>query len=207
MPCYRRSSLWCRVAVLGWPDRRLRRRPRTSSSSGAGLSHRALCAQRHAVRQRLADYLKMINARDGGINGVKLTLRGMRDRLRHRPRRRVLRAPEEQGPDRRAASSAVHRHHLRADREGTGRQDPAAHHGLRPRRRRDGARVHLELPAHGHLLDAGGHDVQYIAKQEGGFDKLKGKKIALVYHDSPVRQGADPAASGAGEAARLRARR
>ncbi len=27
--------------------------------------------------------------------------------------------------------------------------------------------------------------VQTIAKKEGGFDKLKGKKIALVYHDSP----------------------
>ena len=29
------------------------------------------------------DYLKLVNAR-GGINGVKLSLRGMRDRLRHR---------------------------------------------------------------------------------------------------------------------------
>jgi branched-chain amino acid transport system substrate-binding protein len=27
--------------------------------------------------------------------------------------------------------------------------------------------------------------VQYVAMQEGGYDKLKGKKIALVYHDSP----------------------
>lgn len=27
--------------------------------------------------------------------------------------------------------------------------------------------------------------IQHIAKKEGGFDKLKGKKITLVYHDSP----------------------
>ena len=27
--------------------------------------------------------------------------------------------------------------------------------------------------------------VQHIGKKEGGLDKLKGKKIALVYHDSP----------------------
>lgn len=27
--------------------------------------------------------------------------------------------------------------------------------------------------------------IQHIAKKEGGYDKLKGKKIALVYHDSP----------------------
>ena len=26
--------------------------------------------------------------------------------------------------------------------------------------------------------------VNYIAQREGGFDKLKGKKIATVYHDS-----------------------
>jgi branched-chain amino acid transport system substrate-binding protein len=27
--------------------------------------------------------------------------------------------------------------------------------------------------------------IQYVALQEGGYDKLKGKKIALVYHESP----------------------
>jgi hypothetical protein len=27
--------------------------------------------------------------------------------------------------------------------------------------------------------------VQTIAKKEGGLDKLKGKKVTLVYHDSP----------------------
>jgi branched-chain amino acid transport system substrate-binding protein len=34
--------------------------------------------------------------------------------------------------------------------------------------------------------------IQHIAKKEGGFDKLKGKKIALVYHDSPF--GKEPIA-------------
>ncbi len=34
--------------------------------------------------------------------------------------------------------------------------------------------------------------VQHIAKLNGGFDKLKGKKIALVYHDSPY--GKEPIA-------------
>ena len=34
--------------------------------------------------------------------------------------------------------------------------------------------------------------VQHVAKKEGGFDKLKGKKIALVYHDSPY--GKEPIA-------------
>ena len=35
----------------------------------------------------------MLNERDGGIGGVKLGDRGMRDRLRHQEGRRVLRAP------------------------------------------------------------------------------------------------------------------
>ncbi|MDP1957784.1 MAG: ABC transporter substrate-binding protein, partial [Rhodocyclaceae bacterium] len=34
--------------------------------------------------------------------------------------------------------------------------------------------------------------IQHIAKKEGGFDKLKGKKITLVYHDSPY--GKEPIA-------------
>ena len=67
----------------------------------------------------VADYWMLLNERDGGINGVKLVCRGMRDRLRHRQGRRVLRASEGQGPDRRRLLlAAVDRHHLRADREG-----------------------------------------------------------------------------------------
>ena len=34
--------------------------------------------------------------------------------------------------------------------------------------------------------------IQHLAKKEGGFEKLKGKKIALVYHDSPY--GKEPIA-------------
>src|SRR4029434_586462 len=34
--------------------------------------------------------------------------------------------------------------------------------------------------------------VQHVGKKEGGLDKLKGKKIALVYHDSPY--GKEPIA-------------
>jgi branched-chain amino acid transport system substrate-binding protein len=34
--------------------------------------------------------------------------------------------------------------------------------------------------------------IQHIAKKEGGFDKLKGKKFALVYHDSPYGKEAIP---------------
>ena len=39
--------------------------------------------------------------------------------------------------------------------------------------------------------------IQHIAKKEGGFDKLKGKKIALRLSRLALRQGADRAARGA----------
>ena len=45
-------------------------------------------------------------------------------------------------------------------------------------------RVQVELPC-GHLLGRADTIIQHIGKKEGGLDKLKGKKIALVYHDSP----------------------
>ena len=36
------------------------------------------------------DYLKLLNARDGGINGVKVSVGRVRDQIRHQDRRRVL---------------------------------------------------------------------------------------------------------------------
>jgi branched-chain amino acid transport system substrate-binding protein len=65
---------------------------------------------------------------------------------------------------------------------GYGRSESAGRHDLQ-----------VELPLGGHLL-AGRRRalVQHIGKKEGGLDKLKGKKIALVYHDSPY--GKEPIA-------------
>ncbi len=136
------------------------------------------------------DYLKLMNAQ-GGVNGVKLRLRGVRVRLRHRPRRRVLRAPQGQGRHR--VPAAVHRHDLRAHRQGAGRQDSADHRRLRPQRVAGRLGVHLELPAAGYLL--GRRRRRHPAHRQArwaGCDKLKGKKIALVLSRQPLRQGADP---------------
>jgi branched-chain amino acid transport system substrate-binding protein len=48
------------------------------------------------------------------------------------------------------------------------------------------------FPLGGTYWDAADMLVQHIGKKEGGLDKLKGKKIALVYHDSPY--GKEPIA-------------
>ena len=56
----------------------------------------------------------------------------------------------------------------------------------------DGMVFKWNFPLTGTYWDAADVLVQHIAKKEGGFDKLKGKKIALVYHDSPY--GKEPIA-------------
>ena len=49
----------------------------------------------------------------------------------------------------------------------------------------DGMVFKWNFPLTGTYWDAADILLQHIAKKDGGWDKLKGKKIALVYHDSP----------------------
>ena len=66
-------------------------------------------------------------------------------------------------------------------------------HGLRPRPTRATAAVfQWNFPLLGTYWTAADIILQHIAKKEGGWDKLKGKKIALVYHNSPY--GKEPIA-------------
>ena len=149
----------------------------------------------------------MVNARDGGINGVKITFeecetgyatdRGVEcyERLKGKgPTGATLFQP------------AVDRHHLRADRArrrptrsrwspmGYGRADS-----------RDGAVFPWNFPLLGTYWAAA--DVaDPVRRQEGGrLDKLKGKKIALVYHDSPYGKEPIPLLEELRQDARLRA--
>src|SRR5216683_2490742 len=57
---------------------------------------------------------------------------------------------------------------------------------------RDGSVFQWNFPLLGTYWSAADIILQHIAKKEGGFDKLKGKKIALIYHDSPY--GKEPIA-------------
>jgi branched-chain amino acid transport system substrate-binding protein len=49
----------------------------------------------------------------------------------------------------------------------------------------DGMAFKWNFPIMGSYWTGADIILQHIAKKEGGWDKLKGKKIALVYHDSP----------------------
>jgi branched-chain amino acid transport system substrate-binding protein len=130
------------------------------------------------------DYLKMINARDGGINGVKVTYeecetgyatdRGVEcyERLKTRPGVALF------DPQATGITFAL-TEKVAADKV------PLITLGYGLSIAQDGQAFKWNFPLMGSYWTASDILIQAIGKREGGMDKLKGKKIALVYHDSP----------------------
>jgi branched-chain amino acid transport system substrate-binding protein len=129
------------------------------------------------------DYLKLVNAQ-GGLNGVKLTWeecetgyatdRGVEcyERLKSRPFAAAFQ-PLSTGITFALTDKAP------ADKiplvtAGYGRSESI-----------EGEVFPWNFPLLGTYWDAADILVQHVGKLNGGVDKLKGKKIALVYHDSP----------------------
>jgi len=132
------------------------------------------------------DYLKLVNARDGGMNGVKITFeecetgyatdRGVEcyERLKGKgPTGATVFQPLSTGITF-ALTDKVPGDKIPLVTAGYGRADSV-----------DGSVFTWNFPLGGTYWDAADILIQHVAKKEGGFDKLKGKKIALVYHDSP----------------------
>ena len=132
----------------------------------------------------IVDYYKLVNAR-GGINGVKIvfeecetgydTARSVEcyERLKGKNGGATLIHPWSTGATFALTEKAP------ADKiplitTGYGRSESA-----------DGSVFKWNFPLLGTYWVAADAIVQAIGKKEGGLDKLKGKKIALVYHDSP----------------------
>jgi branched-chain amino acid transport system substrate-binding protein len=141
----------------------------------------------------VADYYNLINARDGGINGVKIvfeecdtqyaTDRGVEcyERLKNKgPTGSAYVMPLSTGITF-ALTEKAPIDKIPIISMGYGRSES-----------RDGSVFQWNFPLLGTYWTAADILIQHIAKKEGGFDKLKGKKIALVYHDSPY--GKEPIA-------------
>ncbi len=141
----------------------------------------------------VADYYKLVNARDGGINGVKIlfeecdtgyaTDRGVEcyERLKGKgPTGAAYFVPLSTGITFALTEKAP------VDKI------PIISMGYGRSESRDGSVFQWNFPLLGTYWTAADIIIQHIAKKEGGFDKLKGKKIALVYHDSPY--GKEPIA-------------
>jgi branched-chain amino acid transport system substrate-binding protein len=135
----------------------------------------------------VADYLKLVNERDGGINGIKITTeecetgyatdRGVEcyERLKGKgPTGASLFMPLSTGITY-ALMEKVPGDKIPLLNSGYGRSESG-----------DGNVIPWSFPILGTYWDAADIAMTYISKEVGGgWDKLKGKKIALVYHDSP----------------------
>ena len=131
-----------------------------------------------------ADYLKLVNAK-GGINGVKVifeecetgyaTDRGVEcyERLKGKNGGATVFQPLSTGIT------------FALTEKAPGDKIPLITAGYGRSESTDGNVFKWNFPLTGTYWDAADILLQHIAKKEGGWDKLKGKKIALVYHDSP----------------------
>jgi branched-chain amino acid transport system substrate-binding protein len=130
------------------------------------------------------DYIKLTNAR-GGINGVKISFeecetgyatdRGVEcyERLKGKNGGATMFQPLSTGITF-ALTEKVPTDKIPLITAGYGRSES-----------QDGGVFKWNFPLAGTYWVAADVLIQHIAKKEGGLDKLKGKKIALVYHDSP----------------------
>jgi branched-chain amino acid transport system substrate-binding protein len=137
------------------------------------------------------DYLKLVNAK-GGINGVKIlfeecetgyaTDRGVEcyERMKGKHGGATMFQPLSTGITFALTEKAP------ADKI------PIVTAGYGRSESQNGAVFGWNFPLIGTYWMGADVLVQHIAKKEGGFDKLKGKKITLVYHDSPY--GKEPIA-------------
>jgi len=141
----------------------------------------------------VADYYRLVNERDGGINGVKIvyeecdtgyaTDRGVECYER-------LKAKGSTGaPYVIPLSTGIT---FALTEKAPVDKIPIISMGYGRSESRDGSVFQWNFPLLGTYWSAADMILQHIAKKEGGWDKLKGKKIALVYHDSPY--GKEPIA-------------
>jgi len=128
------------------------------------------------------DYLKLVNAK-GGINGVKISFeecefgyatdRGVECYERLKGKGATLFQPLSTGVTF-ALSEKAAVDKIPLITAGYGRSES-----------QNGAVFTWNFPLLGTYWVGADVAIQHIAKQAGGLDKLKGKKISLVYHDSP----------------------
>lgn len=128
------------------------------------------------------DYLKLTNAR-GGINGVKVsweecetgyaTDRGVECYERLKGKGATVFQPLSTGITF-ALTEKAPVDKIPLITAGYGRSESV-----------DGNVFKWNFPLTGTYWDAADILIQHIGKKEGGLDKLRGKRIALVYHDSP----------------------
>jgi branched-chain amino acid transport system substrate-binding protein len=139
----------------------------------------------------VADYLTLLNERDGGINGVKITQEECETGYATDKGVECYERLKGKGPGYFSPLSTGITFAL--TEKAPGDKVPLLTMGYGRSESRDGAVFPWNFIAVGSYWTAADVAIQHIAHELGGFDKLKGKKITLVYHDSPYGKEPIPA--------------
>ena len=135
------------------------------------------------------DYLKLVNAK-GGINGVKISYEECETGYDTARSVECYERLKSKNPSfvQTLSTGAT----FAITEKAPGDKIPVLTVGYGRSESADGAVFKWNFPIAGTYWVAADTILQAIAKKEGGWDKLKGKKIALVYHDSPFGKEAIP---------------
>jgi branched-chain amino acid transport system substrate-binding protein len=142
----------------------------------------------------VADYWTLLNERDGGINGVKLLAEECETGYATDKGVECYERLKSKGPTGAAYFSPLSTGITFALTEKVpGDKIPLLTMGYGRSESRNGAVFPWNFPIIGSYWTAADVAIQHIAKEVGGIDNLKGKKISLVYHDSPYGKEPIPA--------------
>src|SRR6476659_10121219 len=141
-----------------------------------------------------ADYISLINERDGGINGVKLLFEECETGYATDKGVECYERLKGKGPTGAAFFNPLSTGITFALTEKTQADKiPIITMGYGRADSKNGSVFSYNFPLLGTYWSAADIAVQHVAKELGGMDKLKGKKISLVFHDSPYGKEPIPA--------------
>jgi branched-chain amino acid transport system substrate-binding protein len=134
----------------------------------------------------VADYWTLVNERDGGINGVKIVFEECETGYATDKGVECYERLKGKGPTGAGYFSPLSTGITYALMEKAPVDKiPLLTLGYGRSESKDGSVFPWSFIALGSYWTAADVAIQHIAKELGGFDKLKGKKISLIYHDSP----------------------
>ena len=138
------------------------------------------------VANGFTDYLKLINARDGGINGVKISFEECETAYSTSRSIECYERLKGQGPTGAAVFNPMSTGATFAITEKAPVDKiPLITMGYGRSESRNGGVFPWNFPIYGTYWTAADVLITHLGNINGGLNNLKGKKIALVYHDSP----------------------
>ncbi|VIO79943.1 hypothetical protein CI1B_82770 [Bradyrhizobium ivorense] len=134
----------------------------------------------------VVDYYNLINERDGGINGVRILTEECETGYATDKGVECYERLKSKGPTGAAFINPLSTGITFALTEKTATDKiPIITMGYGRADSKNGAVFAYNFPLLGTYWSAADIAIQYAAKELGGVDKLKGRKISLLYHDSP----------------------